>query len=88
MNLEAIAYLLQLQDKMPVDFMEWAVWQDNVQITIFLCRFCIIVLIVVSAGWAMQCAGFLFLQRDWKKDRDWISQSLKYFAQMGTQPQV
>ncbi|KAK7103701.1 lysocardiolipin acyltransferase 1-like [Littorina saxatilis] len=42
---------------------------------------------IPGPGWAMQCAGFLFLQRDWKKDQDWISQSLKYFACMGTQPQ-
>lgn len=42
---------------------------------------------IPGPGWAMQCAGFLFLQRDWKKDQDWISRSLKYFAETGTQPQ-
>ncbi|KAL8590857.1 hypothetical protein ACOMHN_063169 [Nucella lapillus] len=42
---------------------------------------------IPGPGWAMQCAGFLFLQRDWKIDQHWISQALKYFAQMGTQPQ-
>ncbi|XP_076442043.1 lysocardiolipin acyltransferase 1-like [Babylonia areolata] len=42
---------------------------------------------IPGPGWAMQCAGFLFLKREWKIDQSWITQALKYFAQTGTQPQ-
>ncbi|KAK7487002.1 hypothetical protein BaRGS_00021672 [Batillaria attramentaria] len=42
---------------------------------------------IPGPGWAMQCAGFLFLQREWSKDKHWISRALRYFSGSGTHPQ-
>lgn len=42
---------------------------------------------IPGPGWAMQCAGFLFLQRDWSKDQHWITRALKYFSGSKTNPQ-
>ena len=49
---------------------------------------CLVMDICSLAGWAMQCAGFLFLQRDWKHDYSWITQSVKYLSRVGCRPQV
>ncbi|KAH9496107.1 Lysocardiolipin acyltransferase 1 [Bulinus truncatus] len=40
-----------------------------------------------GAGWAMQCAGFLFLNRKWDEDKDHISNGLHYFSQVKSKPQ-
>ncbi|KAI8784401.1 lysocardiolipin acyltransferase 1-like [Biomphalaria glabrata] len=40
-----------------------------------------------GAGWAMQCAGFLFLNRKWEEDKDHISRGLHYFSQVKSKPQ-
>jgi len=42
---------------------------------------------VPGAGWACQCAGFLFLQRNWDHDREHISQGLEYFSKVKSKPQ-
>lgn len=40
-----------------------------------------------GAGWAMQCAGFLFLNRKWEEDKDHISNGIHYFSQVKSKPQ-
>ncbi|XP_059143317.1 lysocardiolipin acyltransferase 1-like [Physella acuta] len=40
-----------------------------------------------GAGWAMQCAGFLFLNRKWDEDKDHISNGIHYFSQVHSKPQ-
>lgn len=50
------------------------------QISFMLC--------VQSQGWAMQCAAFLFMWRNWSKDKEQITRALRYFALSCTQPQV
>ncbi|CAG5116569.1 unnamed protein product [Candidula unifasciata] len=42
---------------------------------------------VPGAGWAMQCAGFLFLKRKWEEDKDHISDCINYFSKVKSQPQ-
>ncbi|XP_005097905.1 lysocardiolipin acyltransferase 1 [Aplysia californica] len=40
-----------------------------------------------GAGWAMQCAGFLFLQRKWDLDKDHIANGINYFSKVKSKPQ-
>ncbi|BFZ07073.1 hypothetical protein BsWGS_10112 [Bradybaena similaris] len=42
---------------------------------------------VPGAGWAMQCAGFLFLKRKWEDDKDHISDGISYFSKVKSRPQ-
>ena len=37
---------------------------------------------IPGAGWAMQCASFLFLKRDWTADKCNISRTIHYYAGM------
>jgi len=38
-------------------------------------------------GWAMQIAGFLFVDRHWKSDKPYLDAMLSYFSQMKYTPQ-
>ncbi|GFO48308.1 lysocardiolipin acyltransferase 1 [Plakobranchus ocellatus] len=40
-----------------------------------------------GAGWAMQCAGFLFLKRKWDEDKDHIANGINYFSKVKSKPQ-
>lgn len=43
---------------------------------------------VPGPGWAMQCAGYLFLQRKWEADKKIILRCLTYFRKLGYKPQI
>ncbi|GFR87463.1 lysocardiolipin acyltransferase 1 [Elysia marginata] len=40
-----------------------------------------------GAGWAMQCAGFLFLKRKWDEDKTHIANGINYFSKVKSKPQ-
>uniref|UniRef100_A0A0K0ELG0 PlsC domain-containing protein n=1 Tax=Strongyloides stercoralis TaxID=6248 RepID=A0A0K0ELG0_STRER len=39
-------------------------------------------------GWAMQCAGYLFLHRDFKSDRKNMELAIKYYSESGSNYQI
>ena len=41
----------------------------------------------VLAGWAMQIAGFLFVDRHWETDRPYLDTMLSYFSKINYTPQ-
>ena len=43
---------------------------------------------IPGAGWAMQCGGFMFLDRKFESDKDWIRKLIKYYSEAGSSYQV
>ncbi|XP_052057487.1 lysocardiolipin acyltransferase 1-like [Mytilus californianus] len=43
---------------------------------------------VPGPGWAMQCAGYLFLHRNWEHDKSTISKCFMYFKKLNYKPQI
>ncbi|CAG7825803.1 unnamed protein product, partial [Allacma fusca] len=43
---------------------------------------------IPGIGWGLQLAGFLFIHRNWDKDKSLIERSLNYFRDLGNKYQV
>ncbi|KAK3092745.1 hypothetical protein FSP39_006806 [Pinctada imbricata] len=43
---------------------------------------------VPGPGWAMQCAGYIFLHRKWESDQKTILRCLTYFRKLNYKPQI
>jgi len=42
---------------------------------------------MLLVGWAMQIAGFLFVDRHWETDKPYLDAMLNYFSQLNYMPQ-
>uniref|UniRef100_A0A0N4ZRD9 PlsC domain-containing protein n=1 Tax=Parastrongyloides trichosuri TaxID=131310 RepID=A0A0N4ZRD9_PARTI len=43
---------------------------------------------IFGMGWAMQCAGYLFLERDFKNDQKNMESAIKYYSKSGNNYQI
>ncbi|PAV81696.1 hypothetical protein WR25_04729 [Diploscapter pachys] len=43
---------------------------------------------IPGAGWAMQCGSFMFLDRKFESDKDWIRKLINYYSEAGSSYQL